>query len=367
MKGSNESSRLSSRTSAVEELLKITKSGLYCPQGDFYVDPWGKVERAIVTHAHSDHARPGMKRYLCSDESERVLRLRVGQNAPIDTLPFGQQIDINGVKVSLHPAGHIIGSAQVRVEYQGKVAVVSGDYKTQPDRTCTPFEPIRCNTFITESTFGLPIYQWPLESEIFSQINRWWRQNQEVGKTSILMGYSLGKTQRALSGLDPSIGPIIQHDAIVPYTDAYRMGGVDLPDTLRFSDIPTRFDWPQAMIIATPGSNAPPRAGKVQAVSSAFMSGWTAVRRTKKRGSADRGFILSDHVDWPSLLDTIAETRAEEILVTHGYTREVVRYLLEQGLDARELPTHWSDEEPNPVASESEPADSEEMGGPESV
>ena len=327
------------------ELLKVTKAGLYCALGDFYIDPWARVDRAIVTHAHSDHARPGMKRYLCSVESERVLRLRVGEKASIDTVEYGQVIDMNGAKVSLHPAGHIIGSAQVRVEVKGRVEVVSGDYKTAPDPTCTPFEPVRCHTFVTESTFGLPIYRWPDESVVFDQINSWWRENQLAGRASILMGYSLGKTQRALASLNPDIGPIILHETLQPYTDAYRLGGVVLPETLRFSDINSRMDLSRAMIVSTPNAQNPSWAGRVSGYSSAFMSGWMAVRRLKTRGASTKGFVLSDHVDWPSLLSAVKATEADEVFVTHGYTEQVVRYLKEQGLDAKELPTHWSSEE----------------------
>ncbi|RYG32793.1 DNA ligase-associated DEXH box helicase, partial [bacterium] len=187
------------------DLLRITDCGLYCEAGDFYVDPWRPVPRAVVTHAHSDHARWGMGRYLCSKEGEEVLRIRIGPDAPIDTLPYGGSVTMNGVKISLHPAGHILGSAQVRVEHRGEVWCVSGDYKTEPDPTCTPWEPVRCHTFVTESTFGLPIYRWPDEQAVAKEILDWWRKNQEAGKCSILMGYALGKSQRALAGLDPSI------------------------------------------------------------------------------------------------------------------------------------------------------------------
>lgn len=327
------------------ELLTVTDRGLFCEAGGFYVDPWRPVDRAIVTHAHSDHARWGMKRYLCSAESERVLRLRLEEGAKIDTLAYGEAVSMNGVKVSLHPAGHILGSAQVRIEHQGRVTVVSGDYKTEPDLTCTPFEPIRCDTFITESTFGLPIYRWPLEREVFEQINAWWRGNQAKGKASLLMGYALGKAQRGLSGVDPSIGPIFLHGAVQKLTEAYRAQGVLLPETREVWEVEKGFDWSQALIVAPPSAAGSPWLRRFGDHSTAFMSGWMAIRGTRRRRAVDRGFVLSDHVDWPSLLSSIKETGAERVWVTHGYTATVVRYLEEQGIDARVLSTEFEGEQ----------------------
>ena len=326
------------------ELLQVTKRGLYCEDGDFYIDPWRSVDRAIITHAHSDHARSGMKQYLCSDEGEKVLSLRVGQKSNIQALPYGEVINLNGIKVSLHPAGHILGSAQVRVERDGEIAVVSGDYKTEPDSTCTPFEPIRCHTFITESTFGLPIYRWPKEGEVFKQINDWWRANQLSGKATVLLGYSLGKSQRALAGIDSEIGPIFLHETLEPYTKAYRAQGIKLPKTHDVRKAPDDFDWSKAVIIAPPGSMGPAWAAHIGPYASAFMSGWMAVGGMRRSRGRHAGFILSDHVDWPSLIDAVAATGAERVFVTHGYTRPVVRYLREKGLDAHVLPSGWEGE-----------------------
>lgn len=327
------------------DVLCLTDRGLYCPAGDFYIDPWKPVDRAVITHAHSDHSRWGMGRYLCSQEGERPLRLRVGEEASIDTLAFGAAVTLNGVHVSMHPAGHILGSAQVRVEHQGQVVVVSGDYKTEPDPTCTPFEPVRCHTFITESTFGLPIYRWRPQNEIFEGINAWWRANQAAGKCSILMGYTLGKSQRALAGVDSSIGPIFLHGSIQAMTNAYRQSGVVLPDTGHVMAMPKGFDWSQALVIAPPSANATPWMRRFGDLSTAFMSGWMAIRGARRRRAVDRGFVLSDHVDWPSLMQAIGETGAESVWVTHGYSAVVVRYLEEQGLDARVLATSWEGEQ----------------------
>ena len=212
-------------------LLENTSRGLYCPAGDFYIDPWQPVPRAVITHAHSDHARFGSARYLTTPEGVSLLRERVGQDAAIDSSPYGQTLDMNGVRVSLHPAGHILGSAQVCMEHHGQVAVVSGDYKVESDSTCAPFEPVRCHLFVTESTFGLPIYRWRPTDEIFADMNQWWRDNQQRRRTSVIFAYSLGKAQRVLSGLDSSIGPILVHGAVARFLPHYRAAGVQLPPT----------------------------------------------------------------------------------------------------------------------------------------
>ncbi|CAN5415718.1 ligase-associated DNA damage response exonuclease [soil metagenome] len=326
------------------DLLRITDCGLYCEAGDFYIDPWRPVERAVVTHAHSDHARWGMGRYLCSEEGEEVLRIRVGPEARIDTLSYGGSTLQNGVKISLHPAGHILGSAQVRIEHKGEVWCVSGDYKTEPDPTCTPWEPVRCHTFVTESTFGLPIYRWPDEEVVRQEILDWWRKNQAAGKCSILMGYALGKSQRALAGLDPEIGPIFLHGALLRLTEAYRRQGIPLPPTSHVSESAKGFDWSQAIVIAPPSAHGTPWTRKFGEQSAAFLSGWMAIRGARRRRAVDRGFVMSDHVDWPSLMAAIAATEAERVYATHGYTDVIVRYLEEQGLEAHALPTWWEGE-----------------------
>jgi len=328
----------------VGELLQVTKRGLYCPDGDFYIDPWKSVDRAIITHAHSDHARSGMRAYLCAEQSKQVLRLRVGQKANIEGVPYGAPVDMNGIRVSLHPAGHILGSAQIRVERAGEVAVVSGDYKTEADETCAAFEPIRCHTFVTESTFGMPIYRWPKEGDVFQSINRWWRANQSAGKATVLLGYSLGKSQRVLSGLDRENGPIFLHPALQPYTDAYREQGISLPPTLDLAEASEHFDWSKAAILAPPNMNGSSWLSVVGPYATAYMSGWMAIRGTWRSRSVDKGFVLSDHVDWPSLIGAVAETGAERVYVTHGFSKTVVRYLREQGVDAHVLPTGWEGE-----------------------
>jgi putative mRNA 3-end processing factor len=323
------------------ELLRLTENGLYCEAGAFYIDPWRPVERAIITHAHSDHARRGSKQYLTASEGEHVLRHRLGPEADIQTIRYGDDFVLGGVRVSLHPAGHIRGSSQVRLELDGQVAVISGDYKRQNDSTCTAFEPVRCHTFVTESTFGLPIYRWPAEADVFAEIEAWWRANQEAGKASVVFAYALGKAQRILAGLDPSIGPIYTHGAVESVVQAYRASGVDLPDTLPVALVEGKPDWRRTLILAPPSAGGSTWLRRFGAISTAFASGWMQIRGTRRRRAIDRGFVLSDHVDWPGLLDAIEATGAETVWVTHGYAAVVARWLREKGLNAQALATQF--------------------------
>jgi putative mRNA 3-end processing factor len=318
-------------------LIQETPAGLYCEIGDFYIDPSRRVPRAVVTHAHADHARPGSRKYLAAKEGRRVLRNRLGPSAEIEALPYGETRLINEVKLSFHPAGHILGSAQVRVEHRGEVWVVSGDYKTEPDATCATFEHIRCHTFITESTFGLPIYCWPTQQEIFADINRWWKQCRDDGKPAVLLAYSLGKAQRLIAGVDPAIGPIYCHLAVQQLNEEYRASGVDLPKTWLPAQAPARKDWGGVLIIAPPSTANSTWLSTFRNASIAMVSGWMLTRKTQRSRSVETGFPLSDHADWPGLLKAIEETQAEQILVTHGQIGSMVQWLNANGRNARAL------------------------------
>ncbi|NJM05468.1 ligase-associated DNA damage response exonuclease [Candidatus Gracilibacteria bacterium] len=324
-------------------LLELRDLGLYCPAGDFYIDPWGAVPRAVLTHAHADHARFGSHAYLVAQPGEPVFRARLGDSV-LQPVSYGARVDINGVQISLHPAGHLLGSAQVRIEHRGEVWVVSGDYKRASDSTCTPFEVVPCHTFITESTFGLPIFRWAPSEEVFAQINNWWRSNQAAGRASVLLGYALGKAQRLLSGLDPTIGPIYTHGAVERLVQAYRDAGVALPET-SYAAAATTHDWSQAIILAPPSAQGTPWLRRFGDYATGLASGWMQVRGTRRRRAVDRGFVLSDHVDWPDLLDTIAATGAERVWVTHGYTAVVVRWLQEQSIEALAIQTRFEGEQ----------------------
>lgn len=325
--------------------IELTERGLYCPQGDIYIDPWRPVPRAVVTHAHADHLTGGCGSYLVSREGERVTQARLGPDAHrVQTAAYGETVIINGVRVSLHPAGHILGSSQVRVETtDGFVSVVTGDYKTEPDATCTPFELVRCNLFVTESTFGLPIYRWRPQAQIFSELNAWWRANADEGKPSMLFGYALGKAQRLLAGLDATIGPILTHGAVERMTRAYRESGVSLPDT-HYAGSTDKSMWGRAMIVAPPSARGSTWLRKFGNVGTAFASGWMQIRGARRQRSVDRGFALSDHVDWPGLLDVISATGAETVYVTHGYTSVVARWLNEHGTQAFMVETLFAGE-----------------------
>lgn len=309
-------------------LLETRDPGLYCPAGDFYIDPALPVDRAIITHAHADHACPGSRAYLTAQAGEALLRERLGPEGLIQPVRYGEVLTLGDVRVSLHPAGHILGSAQIRLELGGEIWVVSGDYKLTPDPTCAPFEPVRCHTFVTESTFGLPIFRWPAENEILDAIHAWWRANQEAGKASLLFAYALGKAQRLLAAIDAGIGPIHAHESVERLSRIYREQGVALAPTVATAD------WRRALVIAPPMMQSSPWARRFGSVSTALASGWMRIRGTRRRRSLDRGFVVSDHADWPSLLRAIDETRAETVWVSHGYRAPLVRWLHEHGRQA---------------------------------
>lgn len=341
-------------------MIVSTENGLYCPAGDFYIDPWRAVETAVITHAHSDHARAGNRKYICAKAGIDILRYRLGEEFSVDALDYGESIRLKNVEVSLHPAGHILGSAQVRVACDGQVWVASGDYKREADPTCAPFEPVACDTFITESTFGMPIYSWKPDQEVFEEINQWWRKNSEEGKSSLLLGYSLGKAQRLLLGIDSSIGPIYTHGAIEAINEIYRASGVSLPETQRVPLIKETKSYAGALIVAPPAVHGSAWVKRLGAVSTAFASGWMRIRGMRRRQSVDRGFVLSDHADWPSLLRTIQETGARKVLVTHGYSHILVRYLREIGIDADIMETQYQGESEEAVVETEILADSED-------
>ena len=326
------------------DMVVVRKEGLYCVPGDFYIDPWRPVDRAVITHAHGDHARLGHRHYLASNQSVGILKSRLGQDINIEGLDYGAGVTHNGVTISLHPAGHVLGSAQVRMECGGEIWVASGDYKVEPDATCAPFEPVRCHSFITESTFGLPIYRWDPQQEVFDDINRWWRRNAEEGRTSVLYAYAFGKAQRVLSGLDASIGPIVCHGAVEPLNRVYREGGIALPHTQLVSET-DKMEMKRALVLAPPSAAGSTWTRRFGDYSDAFASGWMLLRGARRRRGVDRGFVLSDHADWPGLLGAIRATEASQVIVTHGSIPVMVRWLRQIGLDAKAFETEFGDED----------------------
>jgi putative mRNA 3-end processing factor len=332
-----------------DDLIVLRPEGLYCLAGDFHIDPWRPVARAVITHAHADHARMGHGAYLATAVSEGVLRARLGADIALQGLAYGEDVDVNGVRVSLHPAGHVLGSAQVRVEHGGRVWVASGDYFVSGidhdvNATCAPFEPLRCECFITESTFGLPIYRWRAQAAVLREINAWWQANADAGRASLLLGYSFGKSQRLLAGLDRSIGPIVAHGAVETLNAAYRAAGVMLPATRRIDELP-RAELKRAIALAPPAVQGSAWARRLgDDASDAFASGWMQLRGARRRQGVDRGFVLSDHADWPGLQRAIAATGAERVIVTHGYEAVMVRWLTQQGLQAQSFATAYGDD-----------------------
>lgn len=320
-------------------LLEFTDKGIFCPQGGFYIDPWKPVSYAIVTHAHSDHARWGMKHYLAHSQSAEVLRLRLGADISLQTAEYGDEFNFKGVKISLHPAGHCIGSAQVRVEHKGEVWVVSGDYKLENDGISAAFQPVRCHTFITESTFGLPVFDWEPQAVVIGQIDDWWSRNQNEGKASLLIGYSLGKAQRILQNVNKDIGPIVVHGAIASTNTALQNNGIVLPDFEFASTISDKSLLSKALVLAPPSAASGPWIRRFGSHATGMCSGWMALRGNKRRNALDRGFVLSDHADWKGLLTAVSETGAQKIYATHGYSAAFSRHLQEQGLDAFEIET----------------------------
>ena len=326
-------------------LLSFTPRGIHCPIADVYIDPWRGVERAIITHAHADHARRGSDNYLCSRVTKPLMHARYGEDLHINALAFGEPVTINGVRFSLHPAGHIPGSAQVRVEYKGEVWVASGDHKRHTDGISDAFEPVKCHTFITECTFGLPIYRWPDPAQVFADINAWWRGNAANGVCSIISAYSLGKAQRVMKGVDTSIGPILVHGAVANMNVVLEATGLELPLWEPITTDTPKERFRNALVI-TPGSAiGTPWTNKMKPYSSAMASGWMQLRGWRRRGNIDKGFVLSDHADWDALLLAVKETGAERVIATHGYTDVFSQYLRSVGYDATAESTEFGAED----------------------
>lgn len=325
-------------------LIEFTEKGLYCPQGQFYIDPWKPVDRAVITHAHSDHARWGSKYYLCHHLTKPILQLRLGNNH-YESVEWNEQVKMNGVKISLHPAGHIIGSSQIRIEYSGEVWVVSGDYKTENDGISGAFEPVRCHTFITESTFGLPIYKWKPQNEIFNDIKHWVKSNNAAGKTSVLIAYSLGKAQRILAPLAETGLPVFLHGAVFNVHEALLQAGIHLPAVQRVHPTTTKSETAGNIVIAPSGADGSPWIKKFSPYHVGVCSGWMQVRGNTRRRNADAGFALSDHADWEGLLSAVKATGAEKVFATHGFQASFTRYLNEQGIEAAEIKTEYGNDE----------------------
>lgn len=324
-------------------VLTLNDRGIYCAAGDFYIDPWRPVPRALITHGHADHARPGHGAYLATDGAAPVMRHRLG-DIKLETIPYLERRQIGDACVSFHPAGHVPGSAQIRVEVAGEVWVASGDYKIEPDGLSEPFEPVPCHSFITECTFGLPVFTWEPQEDVINQINQWWAANAAQGMTTMLGAYALGKAQRILAAVDPDIGPILTHGAVEATNAVLRAQGYRLPETTLVTADTDHKAHAGALVMAPPSALGSAWARKFGPQSTGFASGWMRLRGVRRRRAADRGFIMSDHADWPGLLSAIRSTGAENIYVTHGYTDIFARYLNSIGYHAEVFETDYTGE-----------------------
>ncbi len=324
-------------------VLERTDRGLYCAAGGFYIDPWRPVERALITHGHSDHARAGHAAYMATQAASPVIRHRLGDIRIAET-PYGVTHRIGDATVSFHPAGHVPGSAQIRVEVAGEVWVASGDYKVEDDGLSEAFEPVCCHTFISECTFGLPVFRWGAQADISAAINGWWAANRAEGRVSVLGAYALGKAQRLLTMVDAGIGPILTHGAVEATNAVLRAQGIALPATVQVTPDLDAKAHPGALVIAPPSALGGPWLRRFGASSTAFASGWMALRGVRRRRGMEKGFVISDHADWAGLNSAIAATGAERVLVTHGYTSVFARWLTDQGYDAATLETEYEGE-----------------------
>lgn len=326
------------------KFIKFTKKGIYCIPGKFYLDPWYPVDYAIISHGHADHSRWGNKHYLCHQNSKNILLHRLGKDISIETLNFNQIKTINGVKVSFYPAGHIIGSVQIKLEYKGKVVVFSGDYKTNPDFITTPFEPVKCHEFITESTFGLPIYSWKTEAELQSQLQQWIVNNQKQNKTSVFFGYSLGKAQRIMSLVD-GIDEVYVHSAINNLNQAISKSGIVLPKSKLITSDFNKKDIQNKIVILPPALLGSKLLKKIPNAATAICSGWMQIRGNRRWKGVDAGFAVSDHADWNGLLSAVKATEAEKVYVTHGSQAVFSKYLNEIGIESQEVVTEYGTED----------------------
>ena len=330
---------MATRTSLpADGLITLTPQGLYCAAADAWIDPWRPVPRALITHAHADHARPGCGRYWAAEAGEGVLRRRLGKDIRLDPITYGEEIRIGDARVSFHPAGHVLGSAQIRLEAGGERWLVSGDYKRDADPTCAPFEPVRADVMITEATFGLPVYRWRPGAEVARRIEAWWREAPQ--RPSLLFCYAFGKAQRVLAELH-AIGvreEVLLHGAVEALMPAYRERRIAMVPTRPVSAVPRGESLAGRLVLAPPSAHRSAWMKRFRMPQTAFVSGWMAVRGARRRVGYERGFVMSDHADWPGLLRSVRECGAQQVYVTHGQSEGLARYLQEvEGIAAAPL------------------------------
>jgi putative mRNA 3-end processing factor len=319
--------------------LTVRPEGLYCQPGDFFIDPVRPVARAVITHAHSDHARPGHGAVLATPETLALMRTRMGHDlggATADPLPTGETLTVGDTTLRLAPAGHVLGSAQVVLEYHGSRAVISGDYKRAPDPTCSPFEPIPCDVFVTEATFGLPVFRHPPAAGEIAKLLASVRLFPD--RTHVVGAYSLGKAQRVIALLRAAgwHAPIYLHGAHIPLCATYESLGVSLGE-LRPATVAGTQDLIGQIVLAPPSAIADRWARRLTDPVVAMASGWMRVRQRAKASGIELPLVISDHADWPELLQTIEDVAAPEIWVTHGNEEALIHAATARGYRARAL------------------------------
>lgn len=316
-------------------LLQLTPEGLHCPAAGIWIDPWRPVSETLLTHAHADHARPGCGRYWAIGASEGILRRRLGAAIELERLSYGQTLVRNGVRISFHSAGHVLGSAQILLEAGGERWLVSGDFKRQGDPSCAPFQPVQADVLICEATFGLPIYHWRPPELVVAELISWWRSAPE--RPSVLFCYAFGKAQRLLAELQRAgvKEEVLLHGAIQALMAPYREAGVAMPPTRPLAEIDRDTPLAGRLVLAPPAAQGTAWMKRLRGAQCGMASGWMAVRGARRRRGSGRGFVLSDHADWPGLLQTVRDSQARQVFLTHGQGENLARFLREaEGISA---------------------------------
>ena len=317
--------------------MELTSKGLYCEKGDFYIDPYRPVDFALITHAHADHARWGHQRYLSTDRTAALMRSRLGTDAIYEEISFDSIREIGEVQVSFHPAGHVLGSAQIKVTDGTETWVVTGDYKVQDDGVATPYETVPCDVLITECTFGLPVYQWKSQAKIMAEIDAWWAENAARDENSVVFAYSLGKAQRVLANLVQLHGPVYCHGAVEKLNQVHEACGIELPERVILDSNQKKNELEGGLIIAPPSTQNTTWLRRFRPLKTAMASGWMTLRGARRRRGSERGFVISDHLDWQELNQVIDQSGAKKILFTHGYTSQCAKWFAEKGYQTAEL------------------------------
>ena len=320
-----------------QNLISQKSQGLYCESANIWIDPYKPVEKAIITHAHSDHFTNGCREYICSIETGLLLKKRFGNNINLKTVEYDKKFLINGINFSLHPSGHILGSSQIKIMTDSETWLITSDFKRQKDKTCKSYERLKTDFLICESTFGLPIFNWESTNKIIDKITKW--VNQSEDSTSILFCYSLGKAQRLLSELNSqNFKNIYVHKSINNINTIYKNLGIELEEAKIFDNNLEINNLKDCLLLLPPSLNNQNFLKKFKRFQTGFASGWMSIRALKKRSGFDKGFTISDHADWNGLIKTIKESEAKRVFLNHGDGESLANFLRDkEGLDIQQL------------------------------